>query len=275
VPIKPYFKSPYLATIGIVIGASVLLPWSSPVAQERSPSLATQPPMTHPTNSQFSNPHPVETAKPDAAIAHLRATDFQFTSRITTVADSSSNASLEHHSEVLTSAQAGALDLTLIPLGAMTKYLVQVSRMPQQSCLASDVQACGPSRAALGTAAPARGTVAEIQIPLPTGNLQPGSYSFAAGGTTPRDEVITASPQLYSDPTHGQLGCQVWGGGTFEVKNVNYHADGTLALLDARLMRDCDQTIALPTSAPGTTPMTIKMNSIEQYTYQIEFSARF
>jgi hypothetical protein len=44
----------------------------------------------------------------------------------------------------------------------------------------------------------------------------PGTYTFGEGGSTPIEDVMIYSRQLYSDPSHGKLGCQVWGGGVVQ-----------------------------------------------------------
>jgi hypothetical protein len=166
------------------------------------------------------------------------------------------------YAESITDHNNGAIDLTLINQGNTIKYIFHVSSIPQQQCQSNTIRACQQ-----GAAAPARGNVAEVQITLPGSKLMPGNYTFGGGGSTPREEVIIYSRQLYSDPAHGKLGCQSWGRGALNIKRAVYNVNGKLEYLEASLFRVCNQTTPFPPTQPEDNLLQVEVENIEKYTY--------
>jgi hypothetical protein len=213
--------------------------------------------------SGFSANNPASRLSSNAQPAvHLSAQDFSFATRI--VFPPSVQARSNQYAEQITQEQ-GVFDLILLRQDNQTKYLIKVSSAASQHCVPEPTKACQQG------AAPARGNVAEIQITLPGSQLKPGSYPFQ-GGITPNEEVITYSRKLYSDPSHGQLGCQVWDGGVFIVKEAIYKQNGDLAYLDASLERTCDRTTPFP--RPETLSLQVQAEKIKNYTLHFTWRCR-
>lgn len=168
----------------------------------------------------------------------------------------------DKYAESITDKNNGALDIALIDQGNTNKYLFQVSSLPKQQCQSDRTRACQQ-----GAAAPARGNVAEFQIVLQASKLMPGTYRFGKGGSTSIEDVMIYSRQLYSDPSHGKLGCQVWGVGALNVKKAVYNATGKLEYLDASLFRVCNQTAPFPPTRPEDNLLQVEVENIEKYTY--------
>jgi hypothetical protein len=208
------------------------------------------------TNNQASlsnNAKPVE---------HLSAQNFSFETRI--VPSSDAQTPLDQYTEQITQ-ENGAFDIILLRQGNGTKYLIKVSSVKSRHCSLVSDEACQQR------AARTRGNAAEIQITLSGTQIKPGSYAFK-GGSTPNTEVITYSRKLYSDPSYGQLGCQVWGGGTFNVKEAIYDQKGDLVYLDANLERHCDRTAPF-LSQEDSSPQA-QAENIKRYTLHFAWNCR-
>ena len=95
----------------------------------------------------------------------------------------------------------------------------------------------------------------------------PGTYTFGKGGSTPTEEIVIYSRQLYSDPSHGKLGCQAWGRGALNVKKAVYNANGNLEYLEASLVRVCEQTAPFPPTLPEDNLLQVESENIKKYTY--------
>jgi hypothetical protein len=193
-------------------------------------------------------------------IIRLYAEEFNFESHVEFPSSVRTNA--DKYAESITDDNNGAIDITLLNQGNTIKYLFQVSSIPKQQCQSDNTRACQQ-----GAAAPARGNVAEFQIVLQGSKLMPGTYTFGEGGSTPIEDVMIYSRQLYSDPSHGKLGCQVWGAGSFNVKRAVYDVNGKLEYLEASLFRVCDQTSPFPPTLPQDNLPQVEVENIGKYTY--------
>lgn len=239
---KP-FRKYTLVPLGIAALIIIFVPGGEPVMQAskfliNQESQVTGQSSETPGNPRFSdlNPNP-------QSILHLSGEDFQFEAWVEISIPAQANSA--SYKDVIRHDQNGALDLTLISQGNTTKYLLQISHWPQQLCTPDDLRACQQ-----GAAAPARGNVSEIQFTLPNQPLKPGTYFLGKAGSTPETEVISYGRQLYSDPSHGQLGCQRWGEAILQVRDVTYTINGMLAYLEADFSRTCDQTTPFPPAHP-------------------------
>ena len=238
-----------------------LLTASKPFAQESSQYSNDERKMNYQqklhSNSQMysdfsSNKHP---------IIHLYAENFHFESHVDFPSSVQTNP--DKYAESITHDNNGAFDITLINQGNTIKYLLQVSSIPKRQCESDTTRACQQG----ATDQPARGNVAELQITLQGSQLMPRTYPIREGGSTAREEVITYSRQLYSDPSHGKLGCQAWGVGVLNVKRAVYSANGKLEYLEASLFRVCDQTAPFPPTLPEDNLPQVEVENIEKYTY--------
>jgi hypothetical protein len=155
-----------------------------------------------------------------------------------------------------------------LPKKDTINYLFQISSVSKQQC-DSDI-----SRACQQGAATSRGNIAEIQIVLQGGQLVPGTYRFGEGRLTSVEDVVIYSRQLYSEPSHGKLGCQMWGAGTFNVKKALYNADGKLEYLEASFSRICEQVTPFPPALPEENRSQIESKNIEKYTYHASWRSR-
>lgn len=254
-PIKNFLATSCIGTIILT-----LLAVSKPFAQEKYQYTSDERQMNHQQEIQPSNPINSKLSSHENWIIHLYAKDFHcdahvdFPSSVRTKADK--------YAESISHDNNGALDVTLINEGNTIRYLFQVSSIPKQQCQSDTTRACQQ-----GAAAPARGNVAEIQIALRGSKLMPGTYTFGKDGSTPREEVIIYSRQLYSDPSHGKLGCKAWGAGAFNVKRADYNANGKLEYLEANFFRVCDQTAPFPPTRPEDNLPQVEVENIEKYTY--------
>lgn len=212
------------------------------------------------SNTQISSEISSKILSNEHSIIRLYAEKFQFESQLNF--PSSVMKKPDQYAESITSDNNGAFDITLINQGNTIKYLFQVSSIPKQQCQSDTTRACQQ-----GTAAPARGNVAEIQITLQGSKLMPGTYTFGEGEATPKEEVITYSRQLYSDPSQGKLGCQAWGMGALNVKKADYNPNGKLEYLEASLFRLCAQTAPFPPTQPEDNLPQVEVENIEKYTY--------
>ncbi|NET68147.1 MAG: hypothetical protein F6K63_28655 [Moorea sp. SIO1G6] len=207
-------------------------------------------------------------SKSDNEIVHFYAEKFNFEAHVDFPSSVFTNP--DNYAESITHDNNGAFDITLINQGNTIKYLFQVSSIPEQQCQSDATRACLQG----GANAPARGNVAEIQLSLPGKKLIPGTYRVRPGGTTPVEEVITYSRQLYSDPSHGQLGCQTWGKGKLKVKKAVYNAKGKLDYLEASLLRVCEQTAPFAAILPQDNLLQVEAENIPKYTYHASWSCQ-
>ncbi|MBD2088714.1 hypothetical protein H6F67_02410 [Microcoleus sp. FACHB-1515] len=216
-------------------------------------------PHVEPQNHEQPSSPPSNYQRPTV---QFKAEEFNFQSQINSP---SSSIDLEQYTELVTSSN-GTLDLTLIDQGDAVTYLFQISSI-STPCAPEDARAC--------QAAPARGNVAEVQLTLPSGRLRPGVYSFSEEISASGNEAIVYSRQLYSDPAHGQLGCQQWGRGTLDVASVSYDANGNLEYLDASVMRECRQTTPLPPVLPQDGIPQTEVERMTSYTYRASWRGRY
>lgn len=187
------------------------------------------------------------------SVMQVNAAEFEFESRLSFPAASANPAP---YAESMTRAN-GAFAITVMHQEGATRYLLQVSSRPA-SCPADAVRAC--------QAAPARSNVAEIQFVLPAARLAPGTYRFEAIDLPDRSLTLY-SRQLYSDPSHGQLGCQAWGEGILQVMQAVYDYQGQLAIFEATLVRNCDRTAPLPSLPPQDRALAAEVAPLERYIY--------
>lgn len=240
---------------------STLLAVSKPFAQEKSQYPNKKHQMTY--QEGFQSPAQISSklSSNEHQIIHLYADEFHFESHVDF--PSSVLTKPDKYAESITHDNNGALDITLLNQGNTIKYLFQVSSISKQQCESDTTRACQQ-----GAAAPARGNVAEIQISLPGSKLMPGTYTFGKGGSIPIEDVTIYYRQLYSDPSHGKLGCQAWGVGTLNVKKAVYDVNGKLEYLEASLFRVCDRTAPFPPTRPEDNLSQVEVENIEKYTYQ-------
>jgi len=172
----------------------------------------------------------------------------------------------EQYTEYITH-DNGVLELSLIDQGDTITYLFQVSSIVEHQCESDDTRAC--------QAATAKGNIAEIQITLPQGQLVIGAYPLTEDISTQGNEAIVYSRQLYSDSSHGQLGCQMWSSGTLNVTSAVYDVNGKLEYLDANVIRECHQTTPLPSLPPQDALLQTEVKNIESYTYYASWRCHF
>jgi hypothetical protein len=198
----------------------------------------------------------------------LRADEFSFNTRIEFPPSVLTDP--DKYAESITQENNGALDIILISQSNGIRYLMQVSEMPSQSCKSDMARACQQ-----GAAAPARGNVAEIQFTLPGSKLLPGSYPFGKGNSATLGDVMIFSRQLYSDPSHGKLGCAEWGKGTLIIKQAVYSLKGNLERLEASLSRECKRVSPFPPVVPQDHLTQVEIEEIKGYIYQADWSCQF
>ena len=216
------------------------------------------------TMNDSPNPQPeqAQALNTRSQVTHLKSTQFQFKSSLKFPASVTTNPS--RYAEAIQAGKQTTFEIILLQEGNKTKYLFLVSDLPQQSCPTNSQRACQSD------IAPARGNIAAIEFWLPGRRLTPGTYRFGQGKTSLTDVMIN-SRQLYSDPSHGKVGCQKWGAGTLTVKNVVYDAQGNLNTLEASLSRICEQTAAFPPLLPQDQFLQTQMENIKTYTYQADW----
>lgn len=255
-----YLKYYCLFILCIAAFICTLLAASKPFAQEISHYQKDERKMTYqqgfPSNTQRSS----KVSSNEERIIHLKADEFNFEANVDFPASVLTKP--DKYAESITHDNKGALDITLINQGNTIKYLFQVSSIPKQQCQSDTTRACQQ-----GAAAPARGNVAEIQIALQGSKLMPGTYTFGKGGATSIEDVMIDSRQLYSDPSHGKLGCQAWGAGALNIKKAVYNVNGNLEYLEASLFRVCDRTAPFPPTRPEDNLLQVEVENIEKYTY--------
>lgn len=172
-------------------------------------------------------------------IQFLVAKQFHFQAESTPLRPTRGSAALAK--EEIRQERNGSLALTLLPQGQSTKVVLQISQGPATPCGPGVSPPCS-------AAAPARGTVAELQWSFPSQRLKPGLYRLGRGGSTPETEVITHWRQLVLDPARSQRGCERWGEASLEVKQVTYGANGQLTFLAASLRRTCEPAVVFKAS---------------------------
>lgn len=246
-----------IALLGVLKSATQEVSFSQ---DEKGMNSHFEPQNSEPQNSEQLQSSPSNYQRP---IVQFKAEEFTFQSRVDS---SSSSIDLERYTESVT-ASNGTLDLTLIDQGDAVTYLLQISSISNPSCEPDGARAC--------QAAPGRGNVAEVQLTLPSGRLSTGVYSFSEQTSASGNEAIVYSRQLYSDPAHGQLGCQQWGRGMLNVERAVYDANGNLEYLDASVMRECRQTTALPPVLPQDGMPQTEIENITSYTYHAAWRSRY
>jgi len=260
--LKKYYVVVALAAALILMSSAI----AKQLVQEQPQHSQNEYQMADQENAQFNHQSSLSSIKDDAPTVHLNAEEFAFQTRVVLPVETQTN--LDQYTQLVTHNNGGAFDVMLTNRGDNTHYLLQVSSLPKETCQSDDTRACAAD------AAPARGNVAEIQLTLPGTELKPGNYTLTVGGTTPRDEVITYSNQLYSDPSHGRLGCQLWGDGTLSIYAADYDLGGNLAYFEASLVRNCDQTSPFPPTNPGDNTRQANLANIETYVYHSAWRCR-
>lgn len=255
-----YFKKYYILFFCVTAFIFTLLTVSKPFAQEKSQYLNDEHQMNYQQEFQPSTQISSDFSSNEHQIILLYAEELNFESYVEF--PSSVRINPDKYTESITDENNGAIDITLINQGNTIKYLFQVSSIPKQQCGSDATRVCQQ-----GAAAPARGNIAEFQIVLQGIKLMPGIYTFGEAGATPIEDVMIYSRQLYSDPSHGKLGCQVWGAGTFNVKKAVYNVDGKLEYLDVSLSRLCEQTAPFPPILPQENLLQVEVENIKIYTY--------
>ncbi len=256
-----YFKKYDLVIFCITAFIVTLLAVSKPTAQEKSQYKNDERQMTYQQRFQPNDQISSKFSSNKHQIILLDAEEFDFEAHVDFPSSVLTNP--DKYAESITHDNNSALDIALIDQGNTIKYLFQVSSIPKQQCQSDTTRACQQ-----GAAAPARGNVAEIQIALQASKLMPGTYTFGEGGSIPIEDVMIYSRQLYSDPSHGKLGCQTWGVGALNVKRAVYNANGKLEYLEASLFRICERTAPFPPTLPQDNLLQVEVENIEKYTYR-------
>jgi hypothetical protein len=259
-----YFKRYCFVILFVTAFIFTLLAVSKPFAKEKSQYPNKERQMNYQQGFQSPSQISSKLSSNEHQILHLYADEFHFEAHVDF--PSSVLTKPDKYAESITHDNNGALDMTLLNQGNTIKYLFQVSSIPKQQCQSDTTRACQQ-----GADAPARGNVAEIQITLPESKLMPGTYTFGKGGSTLTEDVIEDViiyfRQLYSDPSHGKLGCQAWGAGALNVKKAVYNVNGKLEYLEASLFRLCDRTAPFPPTRPEDNLLQVEVENIEKYTY--------
>lgn len=257
---KRYFNNYHFLILCLAAFISILLAASNPFAQKISQYKKNERQMNYQKEFQSNAPTSSKVSSNQEQIIHLNSDELNFESHVDF--PSSVLTKADKYAESITHDNNGALDITLFNQGNTIKYLFQVSSIPKQQCQSDMTRACQQ-----GAAAPARGNVAEIQITLRGSELKPGTYTFGKSGSTPIEDVMIYSRQLYSDPSHGKLGCQTWGAGALNIKRAVYKGNGKLEYLEASLFRVCEQTASFPPTRPEDNLLQVEVENIEKYTY--------
>jgi len=255
-----YFKIHGFFILCITAFIVTVLAASKPFAQEKYQYPNNERQMNYQQGFQSNTQISSKYSSNEHQIILLYAEEFNFAAHVEFPSSVMKNP--DKYAESITDDNNGAIDITLINQGNTIKYLFQVSSLPKQQCQSDTTRACQQ-----GAAAPARGNIAEFQIVLQGSKLRPGTYTIGEDGSTPIEDVMIYSRQLYSDPSHGKLGCQVWGAGAFNVKRAVYNVDGKLEYLDVSLSRVCDQTAPFPPTLPQDNLLQVEVENIEKYTY--------
>jgi len=261
------FFQKYCLIFCITVFTFTVLAVLKSVSQDKSSYPINQRQMTyHPgsqtndqINDQTNNRLASQSSSNQHPFVHLEAKEFYFETHVDFPSPVLKNP--DQYTESITHDSDGVLDLTLIKQENSTKYLLQVSERSKQQCQSEMSLRCERE------AVPARGNVAEIQIVLSGNRLTPGTYTFGEDGAIPGEDVIVYSRQLYSDPSHGKLGCRVWGMGGLNITKAVYTVDGQLEYFDANLFRMCNQTAPFPTTLPEDNLPQVQGEGIEKYTF--------
>jgi hypothetical protein len=256
------FKKYYFIKLFFTVLSFILLADSKQFAQEKYKQRNDKNQMNEQQIFQSNDQIASTFSSNENRIIHLYAKDFHFDAHMDF--PSSVRTKPDKYAESISHENNGALDVILINQGNTIRYLFQVSSIPKQECESDTTRACQQG----ATDQLARGNIAEIQIVLPGSKLMPGTYTFGKDGSTPREEVMIYSRQLYSDPSHGKLGCKAWGGGAFNVKRADYNANGKLEYFEANLSRVCTQTAPFPPTRPEDNLPQVEVENIETYTYR-------
>ncbi|MDJ0716360.1 MAG: hypothetical protein QNJ54_19485 [Prochloraceae cyanobacterium] len=254
------FTTYYFIFFGVTAFIFILLAVSKQFAQQGSLDPNNEHQMTERQRFQSNRQISYKFSSNENEIIHLYAKKFNFEAHVEFPSSVVTNP--DRYAESIAHENNGAFDITSIDLGDATKYLFQVSSIPDRQCRSDTTRACQQE-----AAAPARGNVAEIQLTLPGSKLMPGTYTFAKGGSTPREEIVIYNRQLYSDPSHGKLGCQAWGRGALNVKKADYNSNGELEYLEASFFRVCERTAPFPPALPQDNLLQVEAENIKRYTY--------
>ncbi|MFN6481774.1 MULTISPECIES: hypothetical protein [unclassified Nostoc] len=192
---------------------------------------------------------------------HLHAQEFQFNADVKFPSPTLTNP--DKYKESITHNKNGAFDIILTKQNDTIEYLFRISSVSERQCKSDTTRACQQTPAAR----PAMGNVADIQIILKAGKLKPGIYQFGNGKSTPITDMMINSRQLYSDPSHGSLGCQTWGKGELNIEKAVYDVNGKLEYLNASLLRVCDRTVPFSPAQLAEDVSQVKLENIKQYTY--------
>ncbi|MEH2114031.1 hypothetical protein [Nostoc sp.] len=261
---RKHLKKHSLMIYWIAAFAIAFLVVLEPLAQKTS-SLQNKDYMSHQSGYR-SNEQPLsKLSNYQHPLDQFSAEEFYFETRVDFPASVLTNP--DKYTESITH-KNGNIDITLIDRGDTINYIFQVSSIPKHQCESDGTRACQA-----GTTS-ARGNIAEIQIALPGRKLTPGIYPFQEGVSTQGNDDIVYSRQLYSDPSHGKLGCQLWGAGTLNVTRAVYGASGKLEYLDANVNRDCNQTALFPPILPQDVLLHTEIENIESYTYHAVWRCR-
>ncbi|MBD2503727.1 hypothetical protein [Anabaena azotica] len=255
-----YFKKHQLVIICFTACIVTLLAVSKPLAQEISQYLNEDVLMTNqselPNNAQL---YPFSSNQ--NRVIHLYADEFDFQSHLEFPSSVKTNP--VKYAESITQDNQGAIDIILINEGNTTKYLFKVTSIPKQQCTSDATSSCQPRTAIQ----PARGNVADIQVVLSGSKLLPGTYSFGKDQAIPVEDFMINSRQLYSDSSHGKLGCQTWGVGAIAVKKAIYNVNDKLEYLEVSLFRVCEETAPFPPTLSQDNVLQAEVENIKKYTY--------
>lgn len=264
-----YLKIHYFATCCVIAVVIILLTVLKPLAQGTS-QIQSQDDMNYSPESPSGEHLSATPSDYQHSVTQLGAEEFHFETHIDFSPLSLTNAA--QYTESITH-DNGTFAITLMEQGNTINYIFQVSSLPAPACESHPARACNTQ------AAPARGNVAEIQIALPGHQLLPGNYSFGEGASGESasisgNDVIVYSRQLYSDPSHGQVGCQVWGAGVLTVTRADYDTNRQLKYLEANIVRACNQTAPLPILPPQDAALNAEVEEIQHYTYHASWRCR-
>ncbi|MBX9259479.1 hypothetical protein H1Q63_37125 [Desmonostoc muscorum CCALA 125] len=217
---------------------------------------------------QSNNQELSQSSNEDYGTTHLHAQEFKFNASVKFPAAIATDS--DKYKESITHDKNGAFDIILTKQDDTIEYLFRISSVPEQQCQSDTTRACQQTTAAR----PAMGNVADVQIAAKTDELKPGIYEFGNSRSTPITDVMIYSRQLYSDPSHGSLGCQRWGKGALNIERAIYGASGKLEYLDANLFRLCNQTVPFPPASPEDNLSQVQLENIKQYTYYASWHCR-
>lgn len=204
-----------------------------------------------------------QTSNNNSQISHLQAQEFKFNAHVEFPSSVMTNS--DKYTESITHTNNGAFDIILSKQGDVSEYLFRISSVPKQQCESDPTRACQQMTGARS----AMGNIADIQIVLQGSQLISGTYQFGSVKSTLIKDVVIYSRQLYSDPSHGRLGCQKWGKGALNIGKAVYDVNGKLKYIEASLFRVCNQTVPFPPALPKNNLLQAEAANIEQYTYYV------